>query len=101
MTRHIHEVEVLRADELDGRALEQTEVVLANVGSVLDGLASNLVDVGLGADDADCRSRRVSAEVRSSWTSAGAHHSPVKDQSVSKHIHYSKVLHAPREALAD
>lgn len=53
MARHIHEVEVLGADELDGRTLKQAEVILADVSGVLDGFPSNLVDVGLGADDAD------------------------------------------------
>lgn len=61
MTRHIHEVEVLWADELDRRTLEQAVVFLADVGGILDGLASDLVDVCAGTDDADCESERTSS----------------------------------------
>jgi hypothetical protein len=53
MARNIHEVEVLRADELHWRALEQAIVLLANISGVLDGLPCDLVNVGTGADDSD------------------------------------------------
>lgn len=79
MARHIHEVEVFGADELDGRSLEQAKVILADVSGVLDGFPSDLVDVGLGADDADWEKRGTSAR-RSGRGEAPrairAHHSP-------------------------
>lgn len=57
MARHIHKVEVLRADELDRRALEESVVLLAHVRRILNRLARNLVHVGPRADDADCNER--------------------------------------------
>jgi hypothetical protein len=61
VTWHIHEVEVLRADELDRRTLEQAVVFLADVGGVLDRFARDLVDIRSGTDDADCESERTSS----------------------------------------
>lgn len=51
MTRDIHKVEVLRANELNWWSLEQAEMLLANVGGVVDGFASDLMNIGLGTDD--------------------------------------------------
>lgn len=53
MARNIHEVEVFRANELHGRSLEEAIVLLADVCRVFDGFASDLVDVGPGADYSD------------------------------------------------
>jgi hypothetical protein len=53
VARNIHEVEIFRADELDGRSLEQSVVLLADVGGVLDGFTGDLMDVGASADDSD------------------------------------------------
>jgi len=61
MARHIHEVEILGTDELDGRSLEQAKVILADVSGIFDGFPSNLMDIRLGADDADCERRVKSA----------------------------------------
>lgn len=61
MTGHIHEVEVLRADELNGGTLEQSKVLFADVGCVLNRFARNLVDVGLRANNSHCKESEMSA----------------------------------------
>ena len=64
MARDIHEVEVFRADELHGRALEEPVVLFADIRRILDRLARNLVHVRARADDPDCARAggRVSGE---------------------------------------
>lgn len=54
MARDIHEVEIFRANELNGRTFEQSVVFFADVGSILDRLSRNLVNVRLCADYSDC-----------------------------------------------
>jgi len=45
MSRHVREGKVLVTDELDLGDVDQTEVLLANEGSVLDGFLADIVDV--------------------------------------------------------
>lgn len=53
MTRNIHEIEILWTDELDRGTLEEPKVLLADVGSVVNRLSRDLVDVRFGADDSN------------------------------------------------
>ena len=53
MTRNIHKVELFRTDEMNGRSFEESVMLLADVGSVLDRFPRDLVDVRLGADDSN------------------------------------------------
>lgn len=62
MTRHIHEVEVFRADELNRRSLEESVVFLADVGRVFDRFSRNLVNIRFRTDYSDCMiTNRVSS----------------------------------------
>jgi len=62
MTRHIHEVEVFRADKLNGRSLEESVVFLADVGCVFDRFSRNLVNIRFRTDYSDCMiTNRVSS----------------------------------------
>lgn len=72
MAWHIHEIEVLRANQLDGRSFEQTKVVLANVSSILDRFPCDLMDIRLGADDSDCEKGEVSRRSGSSSAQDGS-----------------------------
>ena len=53
VSRNVHKVQVLLADELNLGCLEETVVVLTDKASVFNGLKRDLPHVGLGADDPD------------------------------------------------
>lgn len=53
MAGNVHEVEVGIADELDLGSLKHAIVILTDKASVLNGFLGEVLNVGLGADDAD------------------------------------------------
>lgn len=53
MARHIHEIEILRTNELNRRSLEETVVFFADIGRVVDRFARDLMHVRSCADDSD------------------------------------------------
>ncbi len=53
MARDVREGEVTGAEELDRRPLEEAVVLLADKARVLNRLVTDVVDVCLGADDAN------------------------------------------------
>lgn len=73
MARHIHEIEILRTDQLNRRSLEKTVVFFADIGRVVNRFARNLVHVCPRADDADwirnqvISRNRSNNEVQRSW----------------------------------
>lgn len=62
---HIHEVQIFRTDELHRRTFEQTVMLFADVSCVVDGLPRDLMDVGSGADDANCEDKPQISEITS------------------------------------
>lgn len=66
MTGDVGERQVARTQQLDGRALEQSKVLLAHVARVLNRLVANVVDVGACTNYADIvrvRLQRVERDI--------------------------------------